>query len=155
MTLSHLSRFFTAVVLGAALCASASAQLFGSFGFGANVFDTKGLDSDKIPSQQCTGFYKTPNFKCEAIKVPVYFARVKDGDRRALVVILPGAVDWTSATATTRISSQPTVSMPPLSIRGVRVAPPTPAVTPRLIATRAATISTSPSTVWRFRLSCA
>ncbi|WP_155742609.1 dienelactone hydrolase family protein [Variovorax paradoxus] len=85
------SRPIIAAVLTAALCASASAQLFGSFGFGANVFDTKGRDSDKIASQSCTGFYKTPSFKCEAIKVPAYFARVKEGDRRALVVILPGA----------------------------------------------------------------
>lgn len=91
MTTSQVRRAITAAVLGAALCTGASAQLFGSFGFGANVFDTKGLDKQEIPSQQCVGFYKTPSFKCEGIKVPVYFARVKDGNRRALVVILPGA----------------------------------------------------------------
>lgn len=91
MTTSQVRRAITAAVLGAALCTNASAQLFGSFGFGANVFDTKGLDKQEIPSRQCVGFYKTPSFKCEGIKVPTYFARVKDGDRRALVVILPGA----------------------------------------------------------------
>lgn len=85
------SRPVIAAVLTAALCASASAQLFGSFGFGANVFETKGLDSDKIPSQSCTGFYKTPSFKCESIKVPVHFARAKGDDRKALVVVAPGA----------------------------------------------------------------
>lgn len=91
MTTSQVRRAITAAVLGAALCASASAQLFGSFGFGAGVFSTSGLDSEKIPSQKCTGFWKTPSFRCEDIKVPAYFARVKGGDRHALVVILPGA----------------------------------------------------------------
>lgn len=91
MSTRHLYRSLTAVFLGAALCANACAQLFGSFGFGADVFQTSGLDSEKIPSQKCTGFWKTPSFKCEDIKVPAYSARVKDGDRRALVVISPGA----------------------------------------------------------------
>jgi dienelactone hydrolase len=84
-------RAVAAALAVAAVSTLAQAQLFGSFGFGANVFDTKGLNSDQIPSQSCTGFYKTPNFRCESIKVPAYFARVKEGDRRALVVILPGA----------------------------------------------------------------
>jgi dienelactone hydrolase len=77
--------------LSVTLCVGANAQLFGSFGFGANVFDTKGLDGDKILSQSCTGFYKTPGFKCEPVKVPVWFAHAKDGNRGALVVIAPGA----------------------------------------------------------------
>jgi dienelactone hydrolase len=66
----------------------AQAQLFG---FGANVFDAKGLDADKVPAQSCIGFYKTPSFKCEPIKIPVYFARTSDGNRRSLVVVAPGA----------------------------------------------------------------
>lgn len=81
----------TAGLAVAAVSTLAQAQLFGSFGFGANVFDTKGLDGDKIPSQSCTGFYKTPGFKCESVKVPVWFARAKDNNRAALVVIAPGA----------------------------------------------------------------
>lgn len=83
-----------AVVGGLTIAAVSSltqAQLFGSFGFGSDVFQTSGLDSEKIPSQKCIGFWKTPSFKCEDIKVPAYFARVKGGDRHALVVILPGA----------------------------------------------------------------
>lgn len=82
-----------AVIVPLAIAAGstlAQAQLLG-FGFAANVFDTKGLDSDKLPAQSCTGFYKAPGFKCEAIKVPVHFARVKGGDRKALVVVAPGA----------------------------------------------------------------
>jgi dienelactone hydrolase len=87
-------RLVRAVVGGltiAAIGTMAQAQLFGSFGFGAGVFETDGLDDTKIPSQKCTGFWKTPSFKCEDIKIPAYFARVKGGDRHALVVILPGA----------------------------------------------------------------
>ncbi|WP_354399821.1 alpha/beta hydrolase [Variovorax sp. OAS795] len=91
MTNRNLHRSITAVFLGAALCGTACAQLFGSFGFGADVFSTRGLDSEKIPSQKCTGFWKTPSFKCEGVKVPAYFARVKGDNRQALVVISPGA----------------------------------------------------------------
>jgi dienelactone hydrolase len=91
MSTTTLRRSITAAVLTVAFWTSASAQLLGSFGFGANVFETKGLDGEKIPSQSCTGFYKTPGFKCEPVKVPVWFARAKDGNRGALVVIAPGA----------------------------------------------------------------
>jgi dienelactone hydrolase len=91
MTKFQVLRAISATALGVTLCAGATAQLFGSFGLGANVFETKGLDSDKIASQSCTGFYKTPSFKCEAIKVPVYFARAKDNNRQAIVVVAPGA----------------------------------------------------------------
>lgn len=91
MSTTTLRRSITAAVLTVAFCTSAFAQLFGSLGFSANVFDTKGLDGDKISSQSCTGFYKTPGFKCEPVKVPVWFARAKDNNRGALVVIAPGA----------------------------------------------------------------
>lgn len=75
----------------AALGPLAQAQLYGNFHLGESMFLTKGFDDEKIPSQRCTGFYKTPGFKCDDIKVPAYFARVKGDDRKALVVILPGA----------------------------------------------------------------
>lgn len=88
MSPSAVSRPPILAVLAIALCGSASAQMFG---FGANAFETKKLERDKIPAQSCTGFFKTPSFKCEAIEVPVWVARAKDGDRKAVVVVAPGA----------------------------------------------------------------
>ncbi len=44
-----------------------------------------------IDSSACTGFYRTPDFKCWPVKVPVYLVRPKSGDTKALVFISPGS----------------------------------------------------------------
>lgn len=44
-----------------------------------------------LPSVSCTGFWKTPSFKCEDIQVPAYMALTAFGDRRALTLVSPGA----------------------------------------------------------------
>jgi dienelactone hydrolase len=54
-------------------------------------FDASKLEKIMMPSFACTGFWKTPSFKCVPIQVPTYLARAKGGDRSALVLISHGA----------------------------------------------------------------
>jgi len=50
-------------------------------------FDPQGLERLSFPSHSCTGFWRTPTFRCATITVPAYLARAKDGSRRALVIL--------------------------------------------------------------------
>jgi hypothetical protein len=54
-------------------------------------FKPTGLEQVSIASTSCTGFYKTPSFKCAPVNVPGYMARAKDGSHKALVIVSPGA----------------------------------------------------------------
>jgi dienelactone hydrolase len=54
-----------------------------------NSFDRTGFEQLDIPGQKCTGFYKTPAWKCEPITIPAYI--MKAPDRAALVLISHGS----------------------------------------------------------------
>jgi dienelactone hydrolase len=52
-------------------------------------FDSTGMEKIEIPGNKCTGFYKTPSWKCVPITIPLYLRRA--GDQRALVTISHGS----------------------------------------------------------------
>lgn len=55
------------------------------------LFQPEGLQRMTIESAACTGFYRTPSFKCTPIQVPAYFAPASTGDHRALVIVSHGS----------------------------------------------------------------
>lgn len=54
-------------------------------------FRPDGLQTMTVQVPNCTGFWKTPSFKCPMLDVPAYLARSATGDHRALVIISHGS----------------------------------------------------------------
>lgn len=54
-------------------------------------FQPAGFDRTTVSSTSCTGFWKTPSFKCTPVTVPAYFAKTANGSYAALIIVSPGA----------------------------------------------------------------
>lgn len=78
-----MKRFFTATLALISFTAIAQPQ--------DTAFQPAGLKRITIASTTCTGFHRTPNFKCTPTDVPAYLARANTNDYKALVVISHGS----------------------------------------------------------------
>ena len=73
------------LLLGLAMCS----QMVCAVAQGAAAFSREGLEPLSFVGRKCTGFYRTPSWKCEPITIPGYLRRAPDTN--ALVMISHGS----------------------------------------------------------------
>jgi dienelactone hydrolase len=78
-----MKKFLSATLALLAFAAMAQSQ--------DEAFRPAGLQRITIASTTCTGFHRTPSFKCTPTNVPGYLAKANTGDNKALVIVSHGS----------------------------------------------------------------